>query len=70
MTTKTTLAKLKKGDLFYTVKEYEKHGDNEKYIRIKDDYNPTTKMWHCPRFTVDAIGNGKYFKPSTEVIVF
>ena len=31
--TKTTLAKLKKGDLFYTAKEYEKYGDNEKYIR-------------------------------------
>jgi hypothetical protein len=65
----TTLAKIKKGDLFYTAKEYEKYGDNEKYLRIKDDYNPTTKKWHCPRFTVDAIGNGKSFKPDTPVVI-
>ena len=65
----TTLAKIKKGDLFYTAKEYEKYGDNEKYLRIKDDYDASTKKWHCPRYTVDALGNGKYFKPDTLVIV-
>ena len=65
----TTLANIKKGDLFYTAKEYEKHGDNEKYLRIKDDYNPTTRKWHCPRFTVDAIGNGKSFTPDTPVVI-
>ena len=65
----TTLAKIKKGDLFYTAKEYEKYGDNEKYLRIKDDYDPATRKWHCPRYTVDALGNGKYFKPDTLVVI-
>lgn len=65
----TTLKTIKKGDLFYTLAEYERHGDNERYIRIKDEYNPTTKKWHCPKFTVDAIGNGKSFKPDTKIVI-
>ena len=65
----TTLAKIKKGDLFYTLKEFEKYGDNEKYIRIKDEYDPSDKKWYCPRFTYDALGNGKYFKPDTKVVI-
>ena len=65
----TTLAKLKKGDLFYTVKEYAKYGDNEKYLRIKDEYDAADKLWYCPRLTVDALGNGKYFKPDTPVVI-
>ena len=65
----TTLANIKKGELFYTAKEFEKHGDNERWLRIKDDYDPSTKTWYCPRLTVDALGNGKYFKPDTEVVI-
>lgn len=65
----TTLAQVKKGHLFYTAKEYEKYGDNGKYLRIKDDYNPSTKKWHCPRYLVDALGCGKCFKPDTPVVI-
>ena len=65
----TTLAKVKNGELFYTKKEYEKYGDNEKYIRIKDSYDRSSKMWYCPRYTYDILGSGKYFKPTTEVVI-
>lgn len=64
-----TLKDIKKGDLFYTKKEFDKYGDNEKYLRIKDEYNTSTKMWYCPRFIHDAIGNGKAFKSSTEIVI-
>ena len=64
-----TLKDLKHGDLFYTAKEFEKHGDNEKYLRIKDDYDRSTKKYYCPRFTVDAIGSGKCFLGSEKVVI-
>lgn len=63
------LAEIKKGDLFYTAKEYEKYGDNEKYLRIKDEYDRSTKKWYCPRFTFDALGSGKSFKGDTLVVI-
>ena len=65
----TTLAQIKKGDFFYTEKEYNKYGDNEKYIRIKEEYDRTDKKWYCSRFTHDSIGNGKYFKPDTKIVI-
>ena len=65
----TTLAKVKKGDFFYTEKEFNKHGENEKYLRIKDEYDRSEKKWYCPRWSYDAIGTGRYFKPDTKVVV-
>ena len=64
-----TLAEIKKGDLFYTLKEYEKYGDNEKYLRLKDEYDRSSKKWYCPRFTYDALGQGRYFKSDIKVVV-
>lgn len=65
----TTLAQVKKGDFFYTKKEYDKHGDNEKYLRIKDSYDRADKKWYCPRWCFDAIGSGRSFKSDTLVMV-
>lgn len=65
----TTLANVKKGDFFYTEKEFNKYGENEKYLRIKDSYDRADKKWYCPRWCYDAVGNGKYFKPDTKVVV-
>ena len=64
-----TLAQVKKGHIFYTAKEYEKYGDTSKYIRIKDEYDASTKTWYCPRYFTDALGEGKYLKPSTPVVI-
>ena len=65
----TTLANVKKGSFFYTEKEFNKYGDNEKYLRVKEEYDPCDKEWYCPRYFTDPLGNGKYFKPSTKVVV-
>lgn len=42
----TTLAQIKKGDFFYTQKEWEKHGDNEKYLMVKEEYDRADKKWY------------------------
>ena len=67
--TTTTVKALKPGALFYTVKEYDKHGDNEKYLRCKMDYDRSTRKWYCPRWCFDAIGTGRSFKGDEKVII-
>lgn len=64
-----TIKDLKRGDLFYTAADYAKHGDNEKYLRIRDDYDHSTKKYYCPRLTVDALGCGRSYPGNTEIVV-
>lgn len=64
-----TIRELKPNSLFILRKDYEKYGDNDKYLRIKQDYDRVSKKFYCPLFTRDALGCGKSFKGDVEVYI-
>lgn len=64
---KIKIKDLKRGALFYLIKDYEKHGENEKYLRVRGEYDKSDKKYYTERIYYDAIGNGRYMSGDTLV---
>ena len=62
------LKDLVRGALFYLPKDYANHGDDSAHVRVRGEYDRSTKKYYTERPYRDAIGNGRYMKPDTIVI--